>query len=53
MGRNKIDPSKKKVRLDLYVEQETKDLIKKNDLISEIDRSINEICKEHLTQKPL
>jgi hypothetical protein len=51
MGRNKLPPTEKKVRLDIYIKQGQKDLIIKNKLQTEIDIAINKICEDLKTKK--
>ena len=51
MGRKPIDPAKKRVRLDCYIEQANKDLIIKHKAQTEIDNAINKICEDLKTKK--
>jgi hypothetical protein len=45
MGRNKVPPDQKKVRLDVWIETQEHEIIIKNKLLPEIIKLIKEIAK--------
>jgi hypothetical protein len=47
MGRKKVEPSKKKKRLDVYIESNKVDIINENSLMPQIKTAINKITKPY------